>query len=301
MNILLTGITGFIGKNLSLKLIDNGYSLYTIVRKTTNIDNINENVIVHVFDGSDTNLSEFILNNKIKGIIHLATKFLASHEYNDIEDLIDSNITFPTKIIDVAIKANIEWFINTGTVWQNYNGSNKYLPTNLYSSTKQSLDDIIAYYNQISSCKFTTLKICDTFGKNDTRKKIMNLLQDLSVGKKDLLEMSPGEQLIDILYIDDVINGYIKLIEYISKTEKNGIEREYILSSFDLIKLKELVAVFENIADVSLPIKWGSRPYRDREVMTPWNGGMAVPHWNRKYKLSHSIELFLGKKMIINK
>ena len=293
MNILLTGITGFIGKNLSKKLIDDGHTLYAIVRETTNIDNIDKNIKIYTFSDSYKDLYEFIVNNKINGVIHLATNFLANHVYEDIDNLIESNVTFPLKLLDIVAKTNIEWFINTGTVWQNYNNSDSYLPTNLYSATKQSFDDMLPYYNQISSCKFTTLKICDTFGKNDTRKKIMNLLQDLSVGNKPELKMSPGEQLIDILYIDDVLDGYLKLIDYINKAEKYMIKKEYLISSLELVKLKELVTEYENITNVKLSIKWGGRPYRDREVMIPWVSGNIVPAWRKKFTLQDGIKHFL--------
>jgi CDP-paratose synthetase len=297
MNILLTGITGFIGKYLSNKLIADGHKVCAIVRKTTNIQSINKNINTYIFgDDSYKNLHEFIVNNKVDGVVHLATNFLPDHTYEDIQNMVEANITFPVKVLDIVVKTNIKWFVNTGTVWQNYNGSDEYLPTNLYSATKQAFDDMLSYYDQISDCKFTTLKICDTFGKNDKRKKIMNLLKDLQTTDVSELDMSPGEQLIDILYINDVVSGYIKLIEYIDKTDKSLIKNEYLLSSGELIKLRELVLEYEKIANVELPIKWGGRLYRDREIMKPWVAGHIVPCWEKKYNLNESIKLFLEEE-----
>ncbi len=294
MNILLTGVTGFIGKNLSNKLISDGHKVCAIVRKTTNIQRINKHINIYIFgDDSHKKLHEFIVNNKVDGVVHLATNFLPDHTYEEIQNMVEANITFPVKVLDIVVKTDIKWFVNTGTVWQNYNGSDEYLPTNLYSATKQAFDDMLSYYDQISDCKFTTLKICDTFGKSDKRKKIMNLLKDLQTTDASELEMSPGEQLIDILYINDVISGYIKLIEHIDKTEKSLIKNEYLLSSGELIKLRDLVLEYEKIANVKLPIKWGSRLYRDREIMKPWVAGHTVPCWEKQYDLNESIKFFL--------
>jgi CDP-paratose synthetase len=294
MNILLTGMTGFIGRNLSNKLIVDGHKLCAIVRSSTNIQYINKNIDIYVFgDNSHKKLHEFIVHNKVDGVVHLATYFLPDHTYEKIQNMVEANITFPLKVLDVVVKTDIKWFINTGTVWQNYNGSDEYLPTNLYSATKQAFDDMLSYYNQISDCKFTTLKICDTFGRNDKRKKIMNLLKDLQAGNTTEFEMSPGDQLIDILYINDVISGYIKLIEHIGNSEKSKIKKEYLLSSGELIKLRDIVLEYEKIANVKLPIKWGGKPYRDREIMKPWVAGYTVPCWERHHNLSEGIKFFL--------
>ena len=187
MNILLTGSTGFIGAALTERLIYDGHSVFVIVRKTTVTDHINSSAKVYVFDDSYQKLSNFILANKIDGLLHLATYFVADHKYDDIENLIDSNVTFPLKMLEISIKSGVQWVINTGTVWQNYNNSNTYFPTNLYSASKQSFDDLLVFYRETSNIKITTLKLCDTYGPNDTRVKIMNLLKKTI--NKDMLDI----------------------------------------------------------------------------------------------------------------
>ncbi len=38
----------------------------------------------------------------------------------DIEKLILSNVLFGTRLLEASVKSNTQWFINTGTFWQNY-------------------------------------------------------------------------------------------------------------------------------------------------------------------------------------
>ena len=52
MNILLTGVTGFIGKNLSVKLLDDNHSVYALVRKNSSIKEIDTRICVLVMDES---------------------------------------------------------------------------------------------------------------------------------------------------------------------------------------------------------------------------------------------------------
>ena len=71
MNILLTGATGFIGRNLLKELLrDNRVSLIT--RESTVQSLIPAGVEQFVFKGDIKRLKEFILEKQIEGVVHLA-------------------------------------------------------------------------------------------------------------------------------------------------------------------------------------------------------------------------------------
>ena len=44
-------------------------------------------------------------------------------------------------------------------------------------------------------------------------------------------------------------------------------------------RLRDVVAALADVAGRPLPIVWGGRPYRDREVMIPWVNNVPVPGW----------------------
>ena len=58
MKILLTGITGFIGSHLAESLLNEGNELHAIVRKSSRInelsENLQDNVTFHVYDEKHT-------------------------------------------------------------------------------------------------------------------------------------------------------------------------------------------------------------------------------------------------------
>jgi nucleoside-diphosphate-sugar epimerase len=82
--------------------------------------------------------------------------------------------------------------------------------------------------------------------------------------------MSPGEQLIDIVHVDRVVESYTHLIEALNAGSINGENCEsYFVSSNQKITLKELAQEYERINQVRLSINWGARSYRPREVMAP--------------------------------
>lgn len=275
MNILITGATGFVGSHLYSALRQN-HELFVLTRKSSKVKDIFPDHIID-FSGDIDALSSFMSEKHIDGVIHLATKYIAEHKGNDIPDLILSNILLGTSVLEAATNAKVGWFINTGTIWQNYNVpdySDEYCPVNLYAASKQAFMTMAKYYTEISPIKFTTLKLCDTYGPNDTRRKIMDLFAENAM-TGNVLEMSAGEQLIDIVHIDKVISAFKSLIDILSDSTA-PYRNEYVVTSNRQITLKELAAEYERQHNVKLNIEWGKRPYRKREVMRPYKG-VAVP------------------------
>jgi nucleoside-diphosphate-sugar epimerase len=205
---------------------------------------------------------------RVSGIVHLATHFVAEHRSEDINQLLDANIKFGCQLLEMAKTLDISWFLNTGTFWQHYDGD-QYNPVNLYAATKQAFEDIARYYAITHELRFCTLKLCDTYGPGDTRKKIFNLWE--SVAKTgEVLEMSPGDQLIDIVHVDTVVEAFLKLIKMLESEacRKKNMETYYV-SSGEEITLRDLANRYQETHNVTLNIKWGAKPYRRREVMKP--------------------------------
>ena len=75
-----------------------------------------------------------------------------------------------------------------------------------------------------------------------------------------------------------IINGFVFAV----KSEKR-------------ISLRELVSVFEKVAKKKLNIKFGGKPYREREVMNPWQNGELIPRWYQKISIEEGIQICYKK------
>jgi nucleoside-diphosphate-sugar epimerase len=294
MKILVTGATGFIGQNLVKVLLDKNYEIHCIVRGNSDISNMTQKVTIFKYDENIDSLIEYFSQENFDGVIHLASLFLASHTQDDIANLISSNVKFGTELLEASKQSNTKWFINTGTFWQNYENKDNN-PVNIYAATKEAFESIAKYYTQTSNLIFTTIKLNDTFGANDTRNKVFNLWNKIAKSG-ETLEMSAGEQIIDISYIDDVISAYDILITHLSSDSKEDFKnKEFVVTNNEKMSLKELSKVFEEATNTKLNIKWGVRPYREREVMIPYNNGQTIPNWNQKYTLKQAIQKTIGE------
>jgi nucleoside-diphosphate-sugar epimerase len=287
MKLLVTGTTGFIGKHLVKRLLDEKHELHAIVRPSTDTAAL-ENITPYVFTDDVVALTDYMRTQQFDGVVHLASLFLAKHESTDVKNLIDSNVLFSTLLLEATAKSETRWFINTGTFWQHYE-SKPYSPVNLYAATKQAFQDISEYYLGVSTVNFVTIKLSDTFGPGDTRAKIFNLWAKISQSG-EMLDMSPGEQIIDISYIDNVVDGFVRMIELLSRDDKREFAgKSFAVSSGQRMSLKELAAVFEKTTGKTLNINWGTKPYREREVMVPWETGEPIPGWTSKVSIEAGI------------
>jgi len=268
----MSGSAGFVGKHLTKQLLEDGHAVISLSREENSIED----------------LMSLCQKEKFDGIIHLASLFLAQHKSEDIKGMIDSNILLGTNLLEAATKNNVPWFINTGTFWQHYEDK-EYSPVNLYSATKQAFEDIARYYIETSEINFVTVKLIDTFGPNDTRPKLFNLWTKIS-RSGEALDMSAGEQIIDISFIDNVVDGYVRMIELLSKdVDKKLNGKSFAVTSGERMSLRELAALFEKTTGKKLNINWGKRPYRPREVMMPWQTGETIPRSTPKTSIEEGI------------
>lgn len=283
MRILLTGATGFVGKHLYARMAGE-HELHLLVRPSTDYSALSP---CHVccFQGDVERLADYLRSHQVEGIIHLASLYLASHRPDQVADLVNANILLGTSLLEAAKLAGVRWFLNTGTIWQNYQSpecSDEYHPVNLYAATKQAFITMARYYQETSPIRFSTLKLCDTYGPGDTRRKILALFREIAQSG-ETLAMSPGEQRMDLLHINDVVAGFQVLANRLADPSAPLLP-EYVLSSGHPRSLRELASMFEQVNGVRLPIEWGGRPYREREVMEPYRGNI-LPGWSPKVSL----------------
>ena len=292
LRIIVTGASGYIGSQLVKKLDSIGCDLAIIKRDNsdlTAINDIKEKLNIYVYDNSTECVIEIFENFKPDIVVHLASLFLVDHKSQQVENLISSNLLFSTQIAEAMKQTNVQFMVNTGTSWEHYNNS-EYNPVCLYAATKNAFESILEYYIQTSKMKVATLKLFDTYGCNDPRLKLIPLLRRLALSG-DQIDMSDGEQLMDLVHIDDVVEAYICAIMKLVEEKINGHER-FIISSGKHISLRDLVKTFEQAMQVKINVNWGSRSYRYREVMIPATKGTNLPGWKPKINLIEGFKKF---------
>lgn len=289
---LVTGATGFVGRHLARRLVREGWQVHILSRAGSRLPEAEEfaQVTNHIHDGSTEGMVRCVAQAKPDVVFHLASLFLSQHATKDIDSLNQSNVLFGNQLLE-AMKVNkVTRIINTGTSWQHYNNED-YNPVCLYAATKQAFEAIIAYYVQACGVKAITLELFDTYGPDDPRPKLFHLLKKAATTGEPL-DMSAGEQLIDLVHIDDVVEAYLvaakRLLE--GSVSQHVI---YAVSSGHPMPLKELVLLYAEVTRQTVNVHWGARPYRYREVMVTWDRGEKLPVWSPSITIQAGMKTFL--------
>ena len=287
---LVCGAGGFIGSHLVKRLLTERHDVHVLVRPETDLSKFGEDldqVVIHVFHGSTLNMNDLVADANPDAVMHLASLFLSEHQSENVDELIRSNVLLSTQLAEAMTVNNVQHLINVGTSWQHFENAD-YNPVNLYAATKQAYRAILSYYIEVTNLKVINLELFDTYGPNDQRGKLFALLDRLRTTGEQLA-MSPGDQQIDPIYIDDVSDAFVTALERL-RTGSVLNEETYSVRSELPVQLRELVKVYEEVTGTVLNIDWGGRPYRAREVMTPWSRGETLPGWSTKISLREGIE-----------
>ena len=306
MNILITGATGFIGSYLIDTLLnDSNYNIIILKRSTSNTFRIDKLLSrVEVYDIDTIELDEVFKNNKINGIIHLATHYVKEHKTKDINNLIESNITFPTKLVELSVEYGVEYFINTGTFFEYSFNSNPVTeksditPYNLYAATKLAFNNMLAYYGNNTNLNIVTLKLAAPFGYNDNQKLVPYLIKTVLNDEEIILEK--GEQEWDFIYVKDVVSAYIKTID-LCQNSKRSIFEEILIGTSNKTSIKKIVNVINKLHGkdmISL-----EKDYQPNQIFTAYldnskakNMLQWLPQYSIEDALKETYNLYKEKK-----
>lgn len=113
MKVLVTGATGFVGNNLARKLLEKGYEVNVLARKSSNLMAL-KNIDVKVFEGDM--LEPGSLSNALKGCkacFHVAANY--SFWARDPNDFYRTNVEGTRNIMFAAYKAGVEKIVYTSS------------------------------------------------------------------------------------------------------------------------------------------------------------------------------------------
>ena len=273
MNILLTGGTGFIGSHLLHTLLQKNHSIVLLKRSTSHIwriDDIMDTLISYDLD-KITDLESIFTKNKIDLIIHLAGLHIRHHSTTkEIEEMNDININLPITLLDIAARFHVKGFINTGT-FSEYkltikpvSEKDKIKPYNYYSVTKIAFEEMLKYYASNHDIKAVTLKLFSPYGEKDNDKIIPLIIKSFITNKE--IKLTKGEQRLSFTYITDIVDAYIKSIDFICSNKY----KHYEVFNIGVIKdfsIKKIIKMIEKISSKKSKVKLGLLPYHKHELM----------------------------------
>ena len=196
-----------------------------------------------------------------------------------------ANIEFGTILLENLKYMRVKKFINFSTVWQNYNGKLD-VAYNLYAAYKISFSKILNYYiRKFSSVKFYNLFISDTYGENDKRNKIINLIKT-NLKNKRKINIISKKIVINLLNVNDIITA----VRIIMKKDINP--GNYNIINKTNFKLHNILKKINKKKKINRLVKFGNRPFKKEKIFYY----KKLPGWTPKYSnINNLIRFVLGQ------
>ena len=281
--ILITGSTGFIGRSLVNNLIKDNDIIYPIIRR--NLKNLKfSNKIKKkyknyfpIFFKNNEELKDKILKIKPDIVINLATNFIPNPIHHQLSEIMDSNVVFPTLVLDVCCQVKVTKFINLCSIAQCYKNEID-SPQNFYAMTKIMFKNSMSYYKKKNpKIKFYNIYIGDTYGSRDVRKKIFpTLIKNYKKNKRTTILTKKLK--LNIVHSEDISHG-IKIL--INKEIKSD---DYRLKSKKNLILSNLIEKFNSKSAKKIKVLW-----LNKQISNLNNIKMKkIPNWKEKYNVENS-------------
>jgi nucleoside-diphosphate-sugar epimerase len=257
MNIIITGATGYVGKKLISSFLKfPHYQLYAVVRGNVELPFEVEKI------NDDHDLEVNLCKANPDVVIHLASYITSSSEMDQFEKLVDSNITFGTRLLNALKNTSLKHFINVGTFAEYHFNDGELNPTYLYAATKTAFKSVLKYYSELKGFKYVHVVPFSIYGGIDRQKKIMDILFE-SLDAEKPLNTSDGLQNLDFIHVNDVIEFFLRLVDRISEVENSEV---VYLGTGKTHTLREVSELIEKITSKKMNINWGAHPPRERDT-----------------------------------
>lgn len=259
-NILILGANSFSGSSFASSL-PNKYTKHLVfrtpaatelfVRKSPKIENesetewnINENHEVII---------DLILKNRITIIVNFAAQSMVGQSWEKPEDWYEANIMSLSKLLNsIRKETKISKFIQFSTpeVYGSTNGwvkeSFRFAPNTPYAISRAASDwHLKALYDNFGFPVIFT-RAANVFGERQKPYRIIpRVILSALMGKKIPLH-GGGESTRSFIYISDVCDALLKIIE------QGKIGESYHISTYESVKIRELVAMIASRLEVRI-------------------------------------------------
>jgi len=279
--ILITGINGFLGSHLA-KALSADYNIIGLEYSLDYLFRI-EGFGFKVYSSLDDKESIFI-ENQIFAVIHAATIY-RRNDNESIESLINTNISLPVKLYELADKYGSEMFLNTDTFFNSPEYNYSYLPD--YTLSKKQILEWLKLITK--NCKLVNMKIFHIYGPTDAPNKFIPQMISAIILNNPSVDLSPGDQTRDFIYIDDVVSAFKTVLDSDSKISMGY--HEYQIGTGKEEPIIALLSKVKEISKSNTKLCFGALPYRINEIMKSKanNKSLKALGWQPKFSLSEGL------------
>lgn len=188
-------------------------------------------------------------------ILHTATCYGRAAE--NAYQIFSTNTVFAFQLLEAAIAIGVPQFINVGT--------SLLRSTNAYALSKTQFSEWGKLLGESAAISFVDVILEHMYGPGDSDSKFTSMVIRQCLHGRDVLRLTKGEQLRDFVYIDDVLDAFVALIET-TACRSNGFHQFQVGSGVS-VSVREYAELAKSITKSVTELQFGALSYRPNEVM----------------------------------
>jgi len=257
-NVLITGINGFVASNIAKKLVSQGANVVGMLKDVSTFNalkemSIEDKVTVTFGDITDPHAVRRTVNKyEVDACFHLAAMSTVRICSRDPIVAFRTNVEGTWNVLEACRNAKTVKAVVVASTDKCY-GVPERLPYKegdplnglaTYDATKACTDIVARSFAYNYDMPVSVTRCCNIYGPGDLNlsRIIPNTIRRVVSGQPAMLWNDSAAMVREFIYIDDVVDGYIKLAENIEKTQGKA----YNIGTMEHIKVEDFVKkIFE--------------------------------------------------------
>jgi len=237
MKVLVTGSAGFIGSALSLKLLERGHTVIGIDNHNDYYDpKLKEDRLARHLDHENYShfrenienreiLSEIFEDSKFDVVANLAAQAGVRYSLENPYAYIDTNLKGFGNILEESRRNKVKhvvyassssvYGLNTKQPYSTHQAVNH--PISLYAATKKANELMAHTYSHLYDLPTTGLRFFTVYGPYDRPDMALQKFTRNILGNRPIQIFNYGKHKRDFTYIDDIIEGVVRVIDNVPK------------------------------------------------------------------------------------
>lgn len=236
---LVTGAAGFIGMHTSKRLLEQGHEVIGLdnlnsyyepelkAYRLAELTPYNNFRFVKLDLANREGIATLFKQEQFERVIHLAAQAGVRHSIEAPFDYIDSNLVGMLCILEGCRHNNVQHLVYASS--SSVYGMNKKIPfseednvdqpVSLYAATKKSNELMAHSYSKLYKIPTTGLRFFTVYGPKGRPDMAPWLFTEAIIDDKPINVFNHGKMLRDFTYIDDIVEGLIRIQEKIPQEE----------------------------------------------------------------------------------
>jgi len=270
---LVAGATGFVGSAVARWLVADDWRVVAPVRRNSDYSRLAGLSGMHLVEVNDYSVGALrpAFAQRPEVVINLASAGVSGRIEPD--EAIAGNVTVVLNLLRVAAEVGVRRFIHTGSCFEYATGSPGTLLKesspldgwSVYSAAKIAAVQLARASARHWSVPLVVIRLFGAYGPGEAPKRLLPyLINRLTSGEP--AELSPGAQIRDLLYIDDVGRAFVVAADAPALGDEG---RVFNVCSGHAVSVRQVGETLAGLLNAPKELlQWGAIPARAEEP--PW-------------------------------